>query len=184
MGPLTREEKEMYTAVLRAHINLSSTRFLEGCSSQSLDVLARKPIWDLGLNYNHGTGHGVGYLLNVHEGPNSFRYRTSPFREKECVLREGMITSDEPGIYREGKFGIRLENMIVCQKDPEYDSFLCFEALTMVPFEKEAILTENMTKGEIDWLNAYHAKVYEKISPFLPSQEREWLRETTALLKD
>ena len=184
MGPLTREEKEMYTAVLRAHINLSAARVKEGCSCQSLDILARKPLWDLGLNYNHGTGHGVGYLLNVHEKPNSFRPRTYPFQEKECVLQEGMITSDEPGIYLEGKYGIRLENMIVCRRDPEYDSFLSFEPLTMVPFEKEAILPELMTKKEIDWLNAYHAEVYEKIAPYLPSQEREWLHEATALLKD
>lgn len=184
MGPLTRKEKEMYTAVLRSHINLSAARFKEGCSSQSLDILARMPLWELGIDYKHGTGHGVGYLLNVHEGPNSFRYRTYPFREKECVLQEGMITSDEPGVYLEGEFGIRLENMIVCCKDPEYDSFLHFEPLTMVPFEKEAILTENMTKKEIAWLNAYHAKVYEKIAPYLPSEERKWLQEATALLKD
>lgn len=182
MGPLTREEKEMYTAVLRGHINLAATRFIEGCSSQSLDVLARVPLWDLGLHYNHGTGHGVGYLLNVHEGPNAFRYRTRPFREKECVLEEGMITSDEPGIYLEGKYGIRLENMIVCCRDPECESFLCFDPLTMVPFDKDAILTENMTTKEIAWLNAYHLKVYEKIAPFLPPAEKEWLREATALL--
>ncbi len=179
MGPLTDQEKELYTAVLRGHINLSAARFLPGCSGQSLDVLARTPLWDLGYDYNHGTGHGVGYLLNVHEGPNSFRYRMMPTRTNDCIMEEGMITSDEPGVYLEGKFGIRLENLVVCTKDPDYSSFLCFEELTMVPFEREAIVKENMTEKEISWLNAYHAKVYDKISPSLTEEERVWLEEAT-----
>ncbi len=179
MGPLTDEEKMLYTAVLRGHINLSAARFLPGCSGQSLDVLARTPLWDMGYDYNHGTGHGVGYLLNVHEGPNSFRYRKMPTRNNDCIMEEGMITSDEPGVYLEGKFGIRLENLVVCLKDPDYSQFLSFEELTMVPFEREAIVKELMTEKEIQWLNNYHAKVYEKISPALNEEENIWLKEVT-----
>ena len=145
MGPLTQEEKELYTAVLRGHINLSAARFLPGCTGQSLDVLARTPLWDIGYDYNHGTGHGVGYLLNVHEGPNSFRYRPMASRNNDCVMEVGMITSDEPGVYLEGKFGVRLENLVVCAKDKEYEPFLKFEPLTMVPFDREAILVDKMT---------------------------------------
>ncbi len=182
MGPLTQEEKEMYTAVLRGHIGLSLARFKRGCSGLNLDILARTPLWDMGLDYNHGTGHGVGYLLNVHEGPNSFHYRDFPGRNAGSILEPGMITSDEPGIYLEGKFGVRLENMILCSPDPEDESFLVFEPLTMVPFDREAILPHRMTRREIEWLNAYHAKVYENISPSLPPEERQWLREVTAAL--
>ena len=183
MGPLSDKEKEMYTAVLRGHINLAAARFLPGCSGQSLDILARGPLWDMGYEYNHGTGHGVGYLLNVHEGPNSFRIRSMPSRPHDCIMEAGMITSDEPGVYLEGEFGIRLENLIVCLQDPEYKDFLCFEPLTMVPFEREAILPERMTAKEIAWLDAYHQKVYEKIAPFLPEEERIWLRDITRPLE-
>lgn len=181
LGSLTQEEKEMYTAVLKAHIQLEMARFLQGCSGQSLDVLARTPLWEKGLDYNHGTGHGVGYLLSVHEGPNSFRYRPSVNGRNDCVFEEGMITSDEPGIYLEGKFGIRLENMIVCQKDMEndYGSFLCFDVLTLVPFERSAIIAEELSTKEKEWLNKYHQKVFETIAPYLTEEETGWLREET-----
>lgn len=181
LGSLTQEEKEMYTTVLKGHIQLEMARFLQGCSGQSLDVLARTPLWEKGLDYNHGTGHGVGYLLSVHEGPNSFRYRLSVNGRNDCVFEEGMITSDEPGIYLEGKFGIRLENMIVCQKDMEndYGSFLCFDALTLVPFERSAIIAKELSTKEKEWLNKYHQKVFETIAPYLTEEEAGWLREET-----
>lgn len=183
MGALTQEEKELYTAVLRGHIDLAAARFKKGCIGQNLDILARSPLWDLGYDFNHGTGHGVGYLLNVHEGPNSIRLKPLPSRPQDCPMMEGMITSDEPGVYLEGKFGIRLENLIVCCKDPEAEGFLCFDPMTMVPFEKDAIIPERMTEKELAWLNAYHAKVYEKISPYLPIEEKEWLYDMTTSLK-
>ena len=181
LGSLTQEEKEMYTTVLKGHIQLEMARFLQGCSGQSLDVLARTPLWEKGIDYNHGTGHGVGYLLSVHEGPNSFRYRPSVNGRNDCVFEEGMITSDEPGIYLEGKFGIRLENMIVCQKDMEndYGSFLCFDALTLVPFERSAIIAEELSTKEKEWLNKYHQKLFETIAPYLTEEEAGWLREET-----
>ena len=180
VGTLTQEEKEMYTTVLKGHIQLEMARFLQGCSGQSLDILARMPLWEKGLDYNHGTGHGVGYLLSVHEGPNSFRYRPSVNGTNDCILEEGMITSDEPGIYLEGKFGIRLENMIVCQKDVEneYGSFLCFEPLTFVPFDLSAIILEELSTKERAWLKQYHQKVFETISPYLTEEETKWLKGT------
>ena len=181
LGSLTQEEKEMYTTVLKGHIQLEMARFLQGCSGQSLDVLARTPLWEKGLDYNHGTGHGVGYLLSVHEGPNSFRYRPSVNGRNDCVFEEGMITSDEPGIYLEGKFGIRLENMIVCQKDMEniYGTFLCFDSLTLVPFDRSAIVAEKLSEKEREWLNKYHQKVFETISPYLTEEESSWLKRET-----
>ena len=180
LGTLTQEEKEMYTTVLKGHIQLETACFLQGCSGQSLDILARTPLWEKGFDYNHGTGHGVGYLLSVHEGPNSFRYRPSVNGRNDCILEEGMITSDEPGIYLEGKFGIRLENMIVCQKDVEneYGSFLCFDSLTLVPFDLSAIILEELSTKERRWLEQYHKKVFETISPYLTEEETEWLKET------
>lgn len=181
LGPLSDEQKEMYTMVLKAHIRLADAIFLHGATGMSLDVLARTPLWEQGFDYNHGTGHGVGYLLSVHEGPNSFRYRPAASRGNDCVMEEGMITSDEPGIYLEGKFGIRLENLLVCarKKTNSYGTFLGFEPLTMVPFEKDAILWEQLSEKEISWLNAYHKKVFETIAPYLDEEEREWLREVT-----
>lgn len=180
LGTLTQEEKEMYTTVLKGHIQLETARFLQGCSGQSLDILARTPLWEKGFDYNHGTGHGVGYLLSVHEGPNSFRYRPFVNGRNDCILEEGMITSDEPGIYLEGKFGIRLENMIVCQKDVEneYGSFLCFDSLTLVPFDLSAIILEELSTKERRWLEQYHKKVFETIAPYLTEEETEWLKET------
>lgn len=182
LGKIGREEKELYTAVLRGHIQLADVRFLKGCTGGNLDVLARAPLWEKGYDYNHGTGHGVGYLLSVHEGPNSFRYRSSAKKGADCVLEEGMITSNEPGVYLEGRFGIRLENLMVCKKDGENDhgNFLRMEPLTMVPFDREAILPEQMTEKELSWLNRYHQKVYDALAPYLSEEEKEWLRKETA----
>ena len=181
LGPLSEKQKEMYTLVLKAHIRLADAVFLHGATGMSLDVLARTPLWEQGLDYNHGTGHGVGYLLSVHEGPNSFRYRPAASRGNDCVIEEGMITSDEPGIYLEGQFGIRLENLLVCARKEtnSYGVFLGFEPLTMVPFEREAILWEKLSSQEIRWLNAYHKKVYETIAPQLHEEERTWLKKAT-----
>lgn len=181
LGPLTRKEKELYTMVLKGHIQLADARFLKGCTGMTLDGLARTPLWERGYDYNHGTGHGVGYLLSVHEGPNSFRYRPVKKRGYDCIIEEGMITSDEPGVYLEGEFGIRLENMIVCVKDMEngYGSFLRFEPLTMVPFDLEAILPELMTEKELQWLNDYHQKVFRVLSPYMSLEERRWLEKCT-----
>lgn len=181
LGPLSDEQKEMYTMVLKAHIRLADAVFLRGATGMSLDVLARTPLWERGFDYNHGTGHGVGYLLSVHEGPNSFRYRPAASRGNDCVMEEGMITSDEPGIYLEGKFGIRLENLLVCarKKINAYGTFMGFEPLTMVPFERDAILWEQLSEKEINWLNAYHKKVCETIAPYLDEEERSWLKEVT-----
>ncbi len=179
MGPVTDEEKKFFTAVLRGMLNLGNAKFLYGCTGVNLDYLARSPLWELGKDFNHGTGHGVGYLLNVHEGPNSFRWKIVP--GNNAVLEEGMITSDEPGYYVEDGFGIRHENMIVCKKaeETEYGQFMCFEFLTMVPFDLDAVVQEQMTAEERELLNRYHAQVYEKISPYLDEDEREWLKEAT-----
>ena len=181
LGPVTEEEKKYFTAVLRGHLNLGSARFLHGCTGQNLDILARGPLWDMGEDYNHGTGHGVGYLLNVHEAPNGFRWKPVPERNDRAVLEAGMITSDAPGYYRAGAFGIRHENLILCQEAEKTGSgqFLCFDYLTMVPFDREGIDPSLMTGKELDSLNAYHERVWETISPYLEGEERDWLREVT-----
>lgn len=179
MGTVTEEEKKHFTAVLRGMLNLADAKFRHGCTGANLDHLARGPLWELGQDYNHGTGHGVGYLLNVHEGPNSFRWKVVP--GNNAVLEEGMITSDEPGYYLEDGYGIRHENLIVCKKaeKTEYGQFMCFEHLTMVPFDLEAVVPEQMNAQERALLNAYHAQVYEKISPYMEEDEKEWLKEAT-----
>lgn len=182
LGETTDEEKEFYTRVLMGHLNLAAAKFKYGTSGTALDYLARGPLWEIGKDYNHGTGHGVGYLLNVHEGPNSVSYKEMQGRRKPAVFEEGMITSDEPGFYLEGKFGIRHENLTMCRKagKNEYGQFMDFEILTKVPFDREAIIPELMTEKQKKTLNAYHKDVYETISPYLTDDEREWLRQETA----
>lgn len=183
MGNVTKEQKRHYTAVLRGNLNLANAYFKEGVAGANLDCIARSPLWELGLDYNHGTGHGVGYLLNVHEGPNGIRLKDAN-RQVGVSFEEGMITSDEPGLYLEGKYGIRLENLILCIKDrkTEMGQFLKFETLTMVPFDREAILIDDMKDDEVDRLNAYHKLVFETISPYLTKEESQWLyRETRPL---
>lgn len=181
MGPTTDEEKKFFTAVLRGHLNLADAKFLYGCKGINLDYLARQPLWEMGCDFNHGTGHGVGYFLNVHESPNGFRWRTLPNRNEMAVFEEGMITSDEPGYYAEGKFGIRHENLIVCEKAEknEYGQFMKFSHLTMVPFDLDAIVPEQMTEKERTLLNTYHRTVRETISPYLTAEEQTWLEEAT-----
>ncbi|MCI8494690.1 MAG: aminopeptidase P family protein [Lachnospiraceae bacterium] len=181
LGRLSREAKLHFTTVCRANLNLSAAKFLHGCRGSNLDILARGPLWNLGLDYKCGTGHGIGYLLNVHEGPNSFRWRTTQEHGDGCVLEEGMVTTDEPGIYLEGKYGIRTENELLCKKAEknEYGQFLEFEIITYAPIDLDAILPEEMTAAERGLLNNYHKMVYEKISPYLEPEERAWLKEYT-----
>lgn len=179
-GGLTKEQKVHYTAVLKGHLNLSDAVFQYGCTGVHLDCLAREPLWKMGLDFKHGTGHGVGYLLNVHEGPNGIRMREAD-GTVGAVLEEGMITSNEPGLYLEGKYGIRIENLMLCLKGQKTDfgQFMKFETLTMVPYEREAILPEMMSGEEIAILNDYHKAVYRKIAPYLNKEEQEWLAEQT-----
>ena len=180
LGPVTAKEKKFFTAVLRGNLNLAAAKFKYGCTGLNLDYLARGPLWELGEDYNHGTGHGVGYLLNVHEGPNSFRWKNLPGNPAP-VLEEGMITSDEPGYYLENEFGIRHENLVLCKKAEKtsFGQFMCFEPLTMVPFDLGGINPEEMTERERKLLNDYHQKVYTTISPYLDEEEKEWLKQAT-----
>ena len=180
LGPVTAKEKKFFTAVLRGNLNLAAAKFKYGCTGLNLDYLARGPLWELGEDYNHGTGHGVGYLLNIHEGPNSFRWKNLPGNPAP-VLEEGMITSDEPGYYLENEFGIRHENLVLCKKAEKtsFGQFMCFEPLTMVPFDLEGINPEEMTERERKLLNDYHQKVYTTISPYLDEEEKEWLKQAT-----
>lgn len=186
VGELTREQKEHFTLVLQGHIRMAMAKFQYGCSGANLDILVRGPLWEHGLDFNHGTGHGVGYLLNVHEGPQNINWKIRTGRKGNTIpLEEGMLTSDEPGLYLEGKYGIRTENLLLCKKAEKnsYGQFMEFETVTLVPYEREAILTEMLTKDELTWLNAYHKKVYETIGPMLNEEERAWLREVTAPMK-
>ena len=178
MGPVTQEMKSDFTRVLRSNLNLANARFLHGCSGINLDVLARQPLWEANLDYKHGTGHGVGHVLNVHEGPNGFHWGRKGYA---ATLEEGMVTSDEPGIYIEGAYGIRLENEIVCRKGEknEYGQFMYFENLTFVPFDLDAVDASQMNETEKRYLNEYHKAVYEKIAPHLTVEEAEWLKEYT-----
>jgi Xaa-Pro aminopeptidase len=181
LGPVTAEMKADFTRVARANLNLLYARFLYGCSGMNLDILAREPFWEVGADYKHGTGHGIGHVLNVHEGPNGFRWRRSPDRTEHAVLEEGMITSDEPGIYLEGKYGVRLENEILCRRGEknEYGQFMYFENLTLVPFDLDAIDPAQMDDREKQRLNDFHREVFEKVAPLLTEEEAAWLREAT-----
>lgn len=178
VGPVTDEMKSDFTRVLRSNLNLANARFLHGCSGLNLDVLARQPLWEANLDYKHGTGHGVGHVLNVHEGPNGFHWGRKGYA---ATLEEGMVTTDEPGIYIEGKYGIRLENELVCRKGDknEYGQFMYFENLTFVPFDLDAVDLSQMNETEKRYLNEYHKAVYEKIAPLLTTEEAEWLKEYT-----
>lgn len=183
LGEVTEEEKRYYTAVLRGHLALGAARFPHGVCGQNLDVLAREPLWEMGLDYNHGTGHGVGYLLSVHEGPQRFQWRISE-QTRSVPLEEGMVISNEPGFYLEGRFGIRHENLVLCRAAEKngYGQFLYLEPLTMAPFDRDAILPELMTQQELRWLNDYHRKVYETLKPYFAGEELAWLAEATAEL--
>lgn len=177
LGELTEEEIKDFTLTLQGHIKLASARFLHGATGHSLDVLSRYPLWQEGIDYKCGTGHGIGFMLNVHEGP----HRISTVVD-HVVLEEGMITSIEPGVYKMGKHGIRIENIVVVQKDIETDSgqFMKFELLSFVPIDKRAIMVDMLSEKEIDWINSYHEEVYSKLESFLSEDEKNWLKDQTS----
>lgn len=179
MGTVSDEMRTHYTAVLRSHLALLNAKFLHGCRGSALDMIARQPMWSMGLDYNHGTGHGVGYLLSVHEGPCSFRFRSAG---QDAVLEAGMIISNEPGLYLADRYGIRLENLVVVEElfENEYGKFMGLSALTLAPFDLDAIDAEQLSKTEKEWLNRYHSEVYEKLSPYMSEEENAWLVKATA----
>ena len=181
LGETTAEEKEFFTRVLRGNLNLSAAKFLYGCTGRNLDYLAREPLWEIGEDFNHGTGHGVGFLLNVHEGPNGFHWRSRPGRREAAILEEGMVTTNEPGYYAEGKFGIRHETMMICKKAEKKPcgQFMDFDTITLAPFDLDAVEPTLLSEKERRILNQYHHTVYEKISPYLEEAERQWLKEAT-----
>ena len=181
LGPITDEEREHFTLVAMSMLRLGHVKFLHGCRGLTLDYVAREPFWTRGLNYDHGTGHGVGYLLNVHERPHGIRWKMVPERMDNAELEAGMVTSDEPGIYIEGSHGIRTENLMVCKnaEKNEYGQFMEFEFLTFVPIDLDALDPSMMEPRDIAYLNEYHKEVYEKISPYLTDEEAEWLKEYT-----
>ena len=177
MGPLTEEEKRVYTLVLKGHIQVELCKFPQGSSGTQIDILARKDMWREGLNYLHGTGHGVGSYLSVHEGPHQFRMEWKP-----APLLPGMTITDEPGIYLEGKFGVRIENtlLVVPYMETQFGKFLQFESLTLCPIDKRPIVVEMLSDEERQWLNDYHAMVYERLSPYLNKEECDRLKNETS----
>ena len=179
LGPVTEEQKKIYTLVLKGHIQLELCKFPSGISGTQLDILARKDMWRAGMNYLHGTGHGVGSYLNVHEGPHQIRMEWKP-----APLMAGMTVTDEPGIYLAGKFGVRIENtlLITHYNETEFGKFLQFEPLTICPIDKKPIIKEMMMPEEIAWLDQYHRRVLELLSPRLDDDEIEWLQEACAPL--
>ncbi len=179
LGEVGREEKEHFTLVARAMLRLAYTTFLHGCSGANLDCIAREVFWKEGMNFNHGTGHGVGYLMNIHEAPVNFRWKEG--QTPAPPLEKNMVLSDEPGIYIEGFHGIRLENLLLVQEagKNEYGQFMKFEILTYVPIDLDALIPERMTEEEREMLNDYHRKVYARIAPHLNEEERTWLRRYT-----
>ena len=181
LGPITEEEKKHFAAVLRGMLNLSAARFLHGCIGMNLDILARGPMWDMGIDYRCGTGHGVGYLLSVHEAPNGFRWKRVPERDDAAVLEEGMVTTNEPGIYCEGSHGVRTENEMVCHagEKNEYGQFMEFETITCAPIDLDAIDKQYLTPVDVERLNRYHAWVFKTLSPYMTAEENEWLRTYT-----
>ena len=179
LGPLSDEEKYWFTKAMRSHIRLAKAHFLYGCHGYNLDILSRGPLWDEDLDYQCGTGHGVGHLSNFHECPNGFRWRIVPERNDSCVLEEGMIQSNEPGVYIEGKMGIRHENEYVVVKGKKnfYGQFMHFECLTWVPFDSRGIDPSLMMKDEIEWYNWYQNECYNKLASGLNEDEKAWLKE-------
>jgi Xaa-Pro aminopeptidase len=177
LGPLTEEQKRIYTLVLKGHIDLQLLRFPEGASGTQLDAIARRPLWQAGLNFLHGTGHGVGCYLNCHEGPHQIRMEWIPAR-----LQAGMTVTDEPGVYLEGRFGVRIENTLLVAPccETEFGRFLQFETLTLSPIDTTPILPDLLTKKEIAWLNGYHQRVFDTLSPHLDDDEKAWLHKATA----
>jgi Xaa-Pro aminopeptidase len=176
LGKLTEEEKRDFTLVLKGFIALSKAKFLYGATGSSLDILARQPIWEAGLDYKCGTGHGVGFLLNVHEGPQAIRKDVN-----NIEFEKGMIITNEPGIYKEGKHGVRTENMMLTSYDEEteYGQFMRFEAVTYCPIDLAGINKEMLAENEVKWLNDYHKAVFDKLAPHLNDEEKAWLKEET-----
>lgn len=183
LGRVSEQQKEHYTRVSRGMLNLSNAKFLYGCTGRNLDIIARQPLWEAAIDYKCGTGHGIGYMLNVHEGPQSIRWQYNQSNH-ETVLEEGMLLSNEPGVYLAGEYGIRIENIMLCKKGPKNSDgqFMEFETLTFVPLELDAVMIENLNRDELERLNSYHKQVYEKISPFLEEEERQWLLTATQII--
>ena len=181
VGHVTDEMKEHFTLVMMGMLRLMNAKFLYGCRGLNVDYLARGPLWERGFDFNHGTGHGVGFLSAVHERPNGIRWRIVPERQDSCVLEEGMLTSDEPGLYIEGSHGIRTENLSLCRKAEknEYGQFMCFENMTFAPIDLDAVDISVMEPSDVRMLNAYHKEVCEKLSPYMTEEENEWLKEAT-----
>lgn len=181
LGPVSDEIKMYYTLVLKSMMNLQRVKFMEGLSGDKLDILARKDLWALGIDYRCGTGHGVGQVLSVHEMPPNVRYQKSPNNGAEVPFRPGNIFSDEPGVYFEGKFGIRIENLLLCKKDElnEYGQFLSFEPITMVPFDLQLIDKRYLDDETVKAINAYHREVYRTLYPYLNDEERLFLTRAT-----
>jgi Xaa-Pro aminopeptidase len=182
IGAPTPQQKRDYTLVLKGTIDLAMAGFPSGTKGFQLDMLARRSLWENGLNYGHGTGHGVGFCLNVHEGPQSIGPGFG--QGTKTILEAGMLTSDEPAVYREGEYGIRIENLILCCNDNEtqYGQFLKFETMSLCYIDKTLIDISLLDKKEIDWLNSYHSNVYDKLNPYLSSEENEWLKKKTSAI--
>ena len=180
LGPVTEEMKHIYTLVLKGHIQLELAKFPDGASGTQLDALARESMWREGLNFLHGTGHGVGSYLNVHEGPHQVRMEYMP-----APLRAGMTLTDEPGLYLAGKFGVRIENTLLIKEymETEFGKFLQMESLTLCPIDTAPIDVEMLLPEELAWLNAYHAEVYAKLAPYLDKEEQKWLENATKAIK-
>ena len=180
LGPVTEEMKHIYTLVLKGHIQLELAKFPDGASGTQLDALARESMWREGLNFLHGTGHGVGSYLNVHEGPHQVRMEYMP-----APLRAGMTVTDEPGLYLAGKFGVRIENTLLIKDymETEFGKFLQMESLTLCPIDTAPIDVDMLLPEELDWLNSYHAEVYAKLAPYLDEEEQNWLKNATKLIK-
>ena len=178
LGAVTEEQKKLFTATCIGNMNLANAKFLHGCTGLNLDILCRGELWKYGIDYRCGTGHGVGHILNVHEGPNGFRWKVVPERKDNGILEPGMITTDEPGVYVDGSFGIRIENELICKKDEknEYGQFLSFENITYAPIDLDGIDVSLMSQAQREELNQYHRMVFEKVSPYLTEEETEWLK--------
>ena len=181
LGPIPENVRKDFTNVVRGMIRLSKAKFLYGCRGYNLDILARGPLWEEGVDYKCGTGHGIGFVLNVHEGPNGFRWKVREDIDDSCILEEGMVTTNEPGVYVENSHGIRIENEIVVRKAEknEYGQFMDFEVITFAPIDLDAIDESLILKDEKIYLNNYHKQVYDKISPYLNEEEKQWLKTYT-----
>ena len=181
LGPIPENVRKDFTNVVRGMIRLSKAKFLYGCRGYNLDILARGPLWEEGVDYKCGTGHGIGFVLNVHEGPNGFRWKVREDIDDSCILEEGMVTTNEPGVYVENSHGIRIENEIVVRKAEknEYGQFMDFEVITFAPIDLDAIDESIILKDEKVYLNNYHKQVYDKISPYLNEEEKQWLKTYT-----